>query len=203
MESTVKELIDRIKSDGIQSAQESANQIVAEAEKKAQNILKDAEKEGAEIKEKAKKDIQRFEESSKSALIQSSRDVLLGVKTEVIALVERLIHQSIADSLTPETLQSVLLEVAKAFSSSPNKVEIQLKPDDQKKIENAVLGSLKNTLKSGVEIKPAPRLAKGFRIGESEGAAFFNFTPAEIAAVLSQMVSPKLKEILEESGKGA
>ncbi|MBO7047441.1 MAG: V-type ATP synthase subunit E, partial [Spirochaetia bacterium] len=49
MEVQVKELIDKIKTDGIKSAEDKAAQIIKEAQAKAETILANAKKEASAI----------------------------------------------------------------------------------------------------------------------------------------------------------
>jgi V/A-type H+-transporting ATPase subunit E len=83
MDATVKELIDRIKNDGISTAQAEAQKIVEDAKKEAEKIIKNGKKEAAAELERAKAEVTKFEQSSKDALVQASRDVLLGSKTRL------------------------------------------------------------------------------------------------------------------------
>ena len=53
MDVQLQELIDKIKKDGVASAENEAAKIVAEAEKNAEKIIADAQEKAAEIVKKA------------------------------------------------------------------------------------------------------------------------------------------------------
>jgi V/A-type H+-transporting ATPase subunit E len=203
MDATVKELIDRIKNDGISTAQAEAQKIVDDAKKEAEKIIKNGKKEAAAEMERAKDEVSKFEQSSKDALVQASRDVLLGVKNQIGALAETLIQGAAGDALSGKSMEPILMKVAEAWAKNPAGAEVQVPEADLSALTKALQSKLSSVVKAGVEITAGSRLTKGFRIGEKEGSAFYNFTPDEVAGVLGELVGPKLKEILDQAAKEA
>lgn len=97
MDVQLQELIDRIKKDGVASAEVSARSIIAEAEKKAASIIKEAELKADSIIRNAKSETERMEAASKDSITQAGRNLIIsfrdGINRELSALVNlSLIH---------------------------------------------------------------------------------------------------------------
>jgi V/A-type H+-transporting ATPase subunit E len=60
MDAQLKELIEKIKSDGVKSAGDEAARIIADAEKKAAEIIANAKRVGEDTVSKAESDAARF-----------------------------------------------------------------------------------------------------------------------------------------------
>ena len=110
MEVQVKELIDRIKSEGIKEAEKKAKEIEGEAHKNAQSIIADANKKAQEIVENAKAEAEKFEITGKHALTQAGRDLILTLRSEITAIFDTLIGKEIKESLTTDVLKEVILK---------------------------------------------------------------------------------------------
>ena len=77
MDVQLQELIDKIKKDGVASAENASAAIIAEAEKKAAQIVADAEAKAENILKSAKTETERMEKSSKDAIAQAGRNLLI------------------------------------------------------------------------------------------------------------------------------
>ena len=83
MDIRVQELLDKIKRDGVESAQADAAKILSDAEVKRAAIVAAADKEARAIVDGAKTDAQRSAEAGRAALVQASRDLLLAFKGQI------------------------------------------------------------------------------------------------------------------------
>ncbi|HOX91825.1 MAG TPA: V-type ATP synthase subunit E, partial [Spirochaetales bacterium] len=83
MDIRVQELLEKIKKEGVENAQAASASILKETEAERARILAQASKEAAAIIQKAQAEAARFEESSKAALNQASRDLLLAFRGEL------------------------------------------------------------------------------------------------------------------------
>ena len=89
MAEQVQELIDKIKSEGIQAADQKAQEIQSHAQKEAQRIVENAKQEAQCYLRDAKEEIKKMQESTQMALRQASRDTLLALKKEIRLAVSR------------------------------------------------------------------------------------------------------------------
>src|SRR5215510_7829660 len=94
MEIQLQELIDKIKKDGIESASAEAGRIKHDAEAEAARIIQAAQKDAADIVSRGKADAERSERVGKAAIEQAARNLVLGFKAELQALLDRIIKQA-------------------------------------------------------------------------------------------------------------
>ena len=80
MDVQLQELIDKIKKDGVASAESSAAAIIAEAEKKAAAIIAEAENKAAEIVKAGKSETARMEKASIDAIRLAGRNFILSFR---------------------------------------------------------------------------------------------------------------------------
>lgn len=200
MDVQLKELIERIKNDGVQSAEQEAAKIVAAAQEKAQALIKEAEEKALLARKNAETEVQRLEKASRDALKQAGRDLLLSLEKRVSGLFKALLAGTTAEALTPAVVEKLITTIAAGWKAE-GPVEIQVPSKDLRDLEASLRSKLAKTLKDGVEIVPNPKLTKGFRIGAKEGAAYFSFTAEELADILAASLNPGLSEVLKEASK--
>ena len=91
MDIQLQELIEKIKKDGVSSAETAARKIIADAEKKAASIVSDAEVKADSIIKTAKAETERMEKASEDAIAQAGRNLIIsfrdGINKELFAIV--------------------------------------------------------------------------------------------------------------------
>ena len=203
MDVQLQELIDRIKSEGIASAEKRAALIVDDALKNAGAIVKEAEAKAQGIIEAAQKKEEQMIRSGKDAISQAGRDLILNLQTQVTSLFNSVITSEAAGVLTGDTLESAVTAIISSWSTeSSGKVDVLLSKKDLEALEAGLRKKLSDKLAGGIEIKPAADLEAGFRISVKDGSAYYDFTPSEIAAVLAQYLNPRLAETLKAAAAG-
>ena len=189
MDVQLQELIDRIKSEGVASAEKQAAAIVEEAEKKAKAIV-----------EAAKQKEEQMVRSGEDALVQAGRDLLLNLQDKVTSLFNAVIETETAKVLSGEILESAVVKIISAWSAGEEgSVDVLLPQEELKALETSLRKKLSNKLAEGIEIKPSADLSAGFRISVENGSAYYDFTPTEIATILSQYLNPRLAETLQQA----
>lgn len=202
MDVQLKEIIEKIKSEGVQNAEARASEIIAAAETKAQEITAAAEKDAAAIKHKAEQEAAKREASGKNALSQAGRDLLIKVEAQLQAQFESIIASSVDQAFSSATLESAVVEVVKSWSAgSTAELDILLPESEYTKIEQGLRSKLAQELKAGLEIKPFHDLESGFRVSEKDGAAYYDFSAAGIAEVLVRFLNPRLAELLKNAAE--
>jgi V/A-type H+-transporting ATPase subunit E len=205
MDIQLKELIETIKKEGIDSADSKAAEIVTEAERQGKSIIGKAEEDAARLLADAKREIARNEQSSREAIAQAGRDLILGLQKRITALFDGVIKAEAAEALRGNGLEESLAGLIKAWAEKGStQVTVLLPEQELKKIESSLLAKLGNELKKGVVLKPVPQIDAGFRIAERDGSAYYDFTAEGVAEILAEYLNPKLAEIMKSlSGKGA
>ena len=199
MDVQLKELIDKIKNDGVKNAEENAARIIADAEVQAAAVLTTAQANADKLRETAIADAEKTERSGREALRQAGRDLILTVKGEIEALFSKVLKQETAKVLDGELFSELVRSAVDSLSGEKLVALDVLVPEKNfSELENGLLSSLGKELSSGMEIKPFKGLNAGFRISMKDGSAFYDFSDSEIAAMLSRSLNPRLASLLSE-----
>jgi V/A-type H+/Na+-transporting ATPase subunit E len=198
MDAQLKELIEKIKSDGVKSAGEEAAKIIADAEKKAADIVAEAERKAEEAKTKAASDAARAEASGKDALKQAGRNLLIELRKEVEALFNTLLESDIRSALSTDAVEkSIVTVITNWAGKGAGELELLLPEKDLAELEKGLKSKLADQMKSGMEIKPFKDVDAGFRVSTKDGSAFYDFSDEELTALYSRYLSPSLFETVK------
>ncbi|MBI9105521.1 MAG: V-type ATP synthase subunit E [Spirochaetales bacterium] len=200
MDVQLKELLEKINKDGVQTAQQKADEIVSAAEARAAGIISSAKKEAEKIIAVAKADAARAEAGGKAAIAQAGRDLVLKTKSELESLFNAIINSEVKTAMSGKVLEEAVITIVKGWAEK-GEYTIQLSDKDFKELGTGLTSKLAAEIKKGTEIKPFAGVESGFRLTEKDGGSYFNFTADEVAANLSVLLNPNLSEIVSESVK--
>ena len=195
MTQEIKDLISKINEEGIQNAEAKAKEIEALARQKADELIKKAQAEAGQIVSRAKEEVRRTQESSQTLLKQAGRDLLLGLKEEINAVLEKLIASGVRQALNVEELTKILSALIKDHSGK-EKVVITLSAEDARKLEKVFLDGLREEVRKGIVLRPSEDIRAGFVISYDGGKSSFDFSEKGLAEYIGSHLKPKLKEIL-------
>lgn len=203
MDIQLQELIDKIKKDGVASAEAKAQEIIAEAEKKAASIISSAEEKADSIIKSGKSETERMEKASIDAIRQAGRNLLISFRDGVNAQLSALIATETSKVYNADMLKTLIPETVKAWASKDdvNSLSVLLSEKDLKELEKDLGAALKEQINSGLEIKLDNSLTKGFRIGTKDGSAFYDFSAESVADLFSAYLNPKTSAIMKEAAK--
>lgn len=204
MDFQLQELIDKIKKDGVSSAEAAAAQITADAEKKAASIVEEAQKKSDDMIKNVRAEIARLEKASEDAVTQACRNMLITFRDSLIAELDSLIQSEAAKAYSSDLMKTLIPETVKAWSKNADASELSviLSEKDLKSLENELKAALKAEIAKGLEIKPDSALSAGFRIGVNNGAAFYDYSAESVADLFSAYLNPRVAAIMKESAKG-
>ena len=203
MDIQLSDLIEKIKKDGIESAQAESAKLKSEAEAEAKKIISDAKREADAIVAKAGEDAKRSEASGVAALEQASRNLILAFKGEIQGFLDKLVADSVASSYSADVIKNILPDLIKNWAvKDTDSLSVLLSEGDLAQLDSAFKAQLVSALKGGVELKPQKAGGGGFRIVEKDGSAFYDFSAQSVANIISAYVNPKLAEILQKSVEG-
>jgi len=192
----LKELIDRNKKEGVQEAEGLAAQVREKAQEEAERIVSDAKRNAQSIVDKAEAEARQFEEAAKESLRQAGRDLLLNVKKALTELLEGILKREIREALDREFLEHALMTLINNWDQKEGRaIEVQLPEKQQKEVTDFLLKQLAQELKTGVEIKPSPRIESGFKISEKD--AFYDFSDKGLTEFLMEFLNPRVAEALK------
>jgi V/A-type H+-transporting ATPase subunit E len=200
MDIQLQELIDKIKREGIETAGADAARIKAEAENEAKKIVEAARKEAESIISKGKADAERSEKASVAAVEQAVRNLVLSFKTEVEALLGKIVSRETSKTYNDDILKQVIPEVVRGWLANKGPVNVILDESELKSLGDWSKSALAAEISKGVEVKLGK--GRGFKIEEKDGSAYYDFSASAVADALADYVNPKLAEILKTSAKG-
>ena len=205
MDVQLQELIDKIKKDGVVTAEAEASKIVEASEKKAEGIIADAQAKAAEIIKNAKAETERMEKASEEAIIQAGRNMLLSFKDSLIGELDGLIKAETEKAESKEVLTKLIPETVKVWAKNADASELSvlLSEKDLKILESALTSELKAEVSKGLEIKPDKTLSAGFRIGVKNGAAYYDYSADSLAEMFAAYLNPKVAALLKTAAKDA
>jgi len=201
MEVQVQELIDKIKNDGIKSANSEASQIKANAEAEAKRIVDFAKKEASDIISKSKQEAEQAEKAGTAALQQASRNLVLAFRDEIQGLLNKIVNENVSANYNADIVKAALPEVLKNWAKSDD-ISVILPESELSKLQAFFADKLKNELGKGIELKSNRKLSHGFNITNKDGSIYYDFSSEAVAGLLSSYLNPKLAGILTESSKG-
>ena len=197
MAQEIKELIEKINQEAVLAAEKKARDIEGQAASAAREIIAKAKEEAGVMIAEAKTRARQEEERTRALLAQAGRDMLLTLRKEINAMLERLLLSEAASALGASDLQRVITEVVKTFGEQQKgEVVIHLKKSDLDVLENKILGKLKEETKKGIALKTSQDIRAGFTISFDAGKSHFDFTDKAFAEYIGQYLKPKLNKIL-------
>lgn len=205
MTEDLKGLIEKIQQEGVQAAQEKAKSIEGEAYLKAQGILDAAAKESQKLLAKAREEIQKAQAGANASLEQAARDLLISLRKEIKAILDRLIVLNVRKALNPQELATLITALIKNYASQEDKGDIivSLNKTDLEALERGLLGELKNEVKNKIILKSSDEIQAGFVISYDAGKSHYDFTDKALAEYVSRYLEPHLGEILKKAAPEA
>ena len=197
MDVQLKELIEKIKTDGVKNAEEKTAEIIRKAEIKSAEIIDNANKEAQAIKDAGKAEAARSEQSGKEALKQAGRDLLLDVRSQMSDLYSGLLKSGTAESLSGKALTEGIVSIIKNWKGDLEDLSVLISESQLGEIEKELKSKMAKEIKDGLEIKPYKGSTAGFRVSEKDGKAFFDFTDEVLADYLSRYLNASISETLK------
>ena len=203
MDVQLHELIEKIKKDGIASAESNAKKIIEDAQKKAESIISDAEAKADSIIKAAKDETARLEKASEDAIAQSGRNLIIAFRDGINKELQALINEETEKVYDKDLLKKLIPDTVKVWSSNldTDELSVLLPAKDLKALESNFKTALKAKISKGLEIKGDSSLSSGFRIGAKNGSAFYDFSAEEVASLFGAYLNPKVTALMKKAAE--
>ena len=182
-------LLEKINRDGVEKADAEAKKIIDGARAKADAIVKDARTAADKTKAESEKASAAYAERAAETIRQSARDVIIGVKDSVTALLENLLAKDVDRALGDENTAAQIVTEAIKDLTGPGEIRCG------EKLATA-LKSQVSSLKSFTVTTDA-NLGTGFTVKTDGGRVEHDFTPETISAELARRLRPDLAKLLK------
>lgn len=198
MAEDLKGLIEKIREEGVEAAENKAKDIESEANLRAQAIIDKAEKNAEKIIAEAKDEIARLEKSGDAALKQAGRNLIISLRKEIESLLNKLIISEVREELTPGLMAKIITTLVKDYKDKEKAdIIVSLGKEGLKKMEKGFLSKLKDTVKKNVTLKARDDINAGFIISYDSGKSHYDFTDKALTEYIGLYLRPKLKDILK------
>jgi V/A-type H+-transporting ATPase subunit E len=204
MDIQLQELIEKIKREGVASAESAAKKITDDAEKRAAAIISDAEANADSIIKTAKAETERMEKASEDAITQAGRNLIISFRDGINRELSAIINAETEKAMDKDLLKKIIPETVKAWAANNDAtdVSILLPAKDLKALESGLKTALKSKISKGVEIRGDASLSAGFRIGMKNGSAFYDFSADEVASLFSAYLNPRTTALMKKAASG-
>ncbi len=198
MADQIKELIEKINQEGVQAAEEKVRDIEQQAQQKAELILQKAAAQAKKMIDEAEEKIDSMQASSRAALQQAGRDMLLTLRQDMLALLQKLVAAETAAVLSAEELSKIIGALISGYcAQGASSAVIYLSEQDKSRLEGHFLNKLKHELKNGFEIRSQADIRAGFRISFDDGKSHFDFTDTALAEYIGTSLKSRVAELLK------
>ncbi len=203
MDVQLQDLIEKIKKDGVEAADKSASEKIAQAKAEAEKIIANAKEEADKIIKAAKDETTRMEKASEDAIRQAGRNLILSFRESVEKELSAIMTAETAKSYSPKLLENLIPETVKAWTKNTDAgdISVLLNEKDLKELEQNLGVALKDEIGKGLTLKADNSIENGFRIGVKDGAAYYDFSAEAVADLFSAYLNPKVASIMKEAVK--
>ena len=203
MDVQLQDLIEKIKKDGVEAADKSASEKIAQAKAEAEKIIANAKEEADKIIKAAKDETARMEKASEDAIRQAGRNLILSFRESGEKELSAIMTAETAKSYAPKLLENLIPETVKAWTKNTDAsdVSVLLNEKDLKELEQNLGAALKNEISKGLTLKADNSIENGFRIGVKDGAAYYDFSAEAVADLFSAYLNPKVASVMKEAVK--
>ena len=210
MGETIESFVAKLQAEGVQAGQQEAEKLRAEAARQAEQIVQQANQQADKILADAKRDAEKLLARSQSELRLAARDTVHRLREALGRALREVLARGAEQKLSdPEFLGGLLHELATMYARADiehkNGITIDLRPDLRDKL---LAWALRETAQreqaAGLHMDLKGTLKEaGFEYSIS--GAKVEVTLSSVAEILSEMVSPRLREVIAEAvaGQGA
>ena len=181
-------LLEKINRDGVEKAEAEAKRIIDDARAKADALVKDAQAQSVQSKADAEKASAAYAERAAETIRQAARDIVIGVRDSVTALLENLLAKDVEKALGNETAAAQIVADAIKDLSGPGEIHCGAKLA-------ATLNSQLSTLNS-FTVTTDEALGVGFTVKLDGGRVEHDFTAETISTELAKRLRPDLAKLL-------
>lgn len=208
-ESSVQALIDRIRDQGVQSANREAARILAEAEAKASQLLAEAQKQVEQQRAKATADIEAEQAAAQEALKLSARDTVMRLKNLVSTAFETFVRRLVTTATQDRELMKNLVLVLAGHSAEEfikdKQIQILLSdailtgksdPKLRELGKQTILSLSSDMLREGVELIPSGGVEGGAKVRLVGEQLEIDLSDKAISKMLAEHLLPRFQAIL-------
>jgi V/A-type H+-transporting ATPase subunit E len=211
--SGVKELIDRIREEGVQEALEEAARILTEARAQAARMVSEAKAEAAAKKRDAEAAIETERTAAIEALRIAARDTGLELRTAVLAAFEEHVRRLVTDVTTDAAvLRDMILVLAGRAAEDlikdqnatiliPDRLADEAPPELEEFLQRSTVALSADVLRKGIELIPSSQVRGGARVRLVDDDLEIDLSDEALSEMMLKLLLPRYRKILAEAGQ--
>ncbi len=201
MEIQLQELIEQIKKDGVEAAENKAASVLESANAEAEKIISDAKAEAKKILLDAKESNERLVKVSEDAIRQAGRNLLISFRESVAKELDAVIGEKVTAVYSSDALSQLIVNVTEAWSKNAevDDISVLLNSKDIDTLKDSLFAALKERMLSGVILKPNDNFDGGFRIAVNNGTAYYDYSAQAVTEMLSAYLNPTVTALMKEA----
>ncbi len=200
MSDTIESFVEKLQKDGIDAGQAEANKLLDDARAESEKIIAEAKTRAKDITSDARAEAEKTVKQGKDELQLACRDTLLSLHEAVMRSISTMLEQATQTQLKDkEFLANLIREVVVQYAGKDARGDrpVEIKVSDEM-LDAVSAWAASETSGSDVAIIAGMKSA-GFEYASSGGTV--EVTAESVANVLSEMVSPRLREMITKAGE--
>jgi len=206
--SGVQELIDKIRDQGVQSAQAEAERLLEAARKEASRLVSQAKAEAEAEQARVRAECDSYRAASLDALQLAARDTVLQLKAGVISRFEEFVKRLVVSATRDrEVVRDIVLVLAghaaeefvkdKSVQVRVSRSLLDGEPTFKEEAKQAILGLSSDMLREGLELIPADDIEGGARVQLVKDKLEIDLSDRAVSRLIAARMVPRFKAILE------
>ena len=211
--SGVKELIERIRDEGVHSARAEADRILTEAKARAARIVADAKAEAAAIKKEARASMEREQTATIEALRIAARDTELELRSAIMSGFEEHVRRLVTDVTTDgSVLRDMILVLAGRAADDliqdkdavifvPDRLADEVSAELDEFLRKSAVALSGDVLRQGIELIPSNEVQGGARVRLVGEDLEIDMSDQALSQMMLKLLLPRYRKILVEAGQ--
>ncbi len=211
--SGVKDLIDRIRDEGIQAARDEADRILTDAKGRAARILADAKAEATAIKKEANAATERERTAAIEALRLAARDTGLELRSAIVSAFEEHVRSLVTEVTTDGlVLRDIILvlsgRAAEDFIQDkdavvlvPDRLAGEVSAELDEFLRKSAAAFAADVLRKGIELIPSTEIRGGARVRLVGEDLEIDLSDEALSEMMLKLLLPRYRKILVEAGQ--
>ena len=211
--SGVKELIERIRDEGVHSARAEADRILTQAKARAARIVADAKAEAAAIKKEARASMEREQTATIEALRIAARDTELELRSAIMSGFEEHVRRLVTDVTTDSSvLRDMILVLAGRAADDliqdkdavifvPDRLADEVSAELDEFLRKSAVALSGDVLRQGIELIPSNEIQGGARVRLVGEDLEIDMSDQALSQMMLKLLLPRYRKILVEAGQ--
>lgn len=201
MQTKLQELTDKIYQEGVQKAQNEAEELLTRAKNEAAEIVAKAHVDAQKILEESERKAKENARNVESELKLSAGQAMSALKQSIAQLITMKVVNPGVNAIFSDTkfLSELLLKIVEGFVQKGDfDLKVLLSPKDLLQLDGFIRNSFSTELNQGLVVEADAKVKGGFKIGPKDGSYLISFTEEDFKNFFRTYVRAKSSELLFE-----